>query len=202
MKRKCTFFLVFAVAVSSSVLGANIAVTTTEDAGTLLDSFAGLGFMGLVTNSTYTGSLVLGSAGKFTGGSAAGLGWDEGAVLTTGLAANAVGPNSSPATSSLMFGSGDLLGLNTIPGHSTTDISILEIEFISGIGGNVSFNYLFGTEEQTAPGRLPHQNDVFGVFLNGDLLASADTFDATDRQPDRRYGRGVRRFDRQDASVL
>ncbi|MBN1948643.1 MAG: choice-of-anchor L domain-containing protein, partial [Candidatus Cloacimonetes bacterium] len=77
-----------------------------------------------VSNVVYTGANI--ASGLFSGGLSAGISIDEGVILSSGYAANAIGPNISDGIS----GNNGLPGdsdLNTlIPGYRTNDATILE----------------------------------------------------------------------------
>jgi hypothetical protein len=156
-------------------------ITATNDAGLLSSTILGSGIT--LSNATYSGGEA--SAGTFTGGLAAGIGIDRGILLTTGLAVDADGPNLNADlpegigwndTSMGKDGSIEYLGLPgdadlsaLVAGLETHDASVLEFDF-STAGGNVFFNYVFGSEEYT--GYVTSDfNDVFGFFLDGENIA-------------------------------
>lgn len=116
----------------------------------------------------YTGAAL--ASGSFTGGtsSGVGLGINSGLILTSGLAADAVGPNNSDGTSTGngTLGDADLNGL--IP-QATRDAASLEFSFTTTTG-ELSFNYVFASEEYNEFVNSSF-NDVFAFFLNGENIA-------------------------------
>lgn len=120
-----------------------------------------------VNNVTYTGAT--GASGFFSNGLASGLGIDTGILLTSGSAAGAVGPNNSSGFTgdNSLPGDADLNGL--IPGFTTFDATILAFDFTT-TGGDLFFNYVFGSEEYNEYVGSSF-NDVFGFFLNGVNIA-------------------------------
>ena len=115
-----------------------------------------------VFNVTYTGAS--NASGAFCGGSGI-IGFSDGIVLTSGDAANVIGPNNSPgaSTDNGLPGDADLDAL--IPPYTTYDASVLAFDFVPA-GTNVQFNYVFSSEEYNEFVASPF-NDVFGFFVNG-----------------------------------
>jgi hypothetical protein len=126
---------------------------------TLVNSLLGNGVT--ASNITFTGAPV--SAGTFTGGTGI-VGIESGIVLSTGTAADIVGPNNSDSqtTDNGIPGDAQLTALSGVP---TNDASILEFDFIPQ-GANLSFKYVFGSEEYNEFVNAG-VNDVFAFFLNG-----------------------------------
>lgn len=140
-------------------------VTPTGDASILANNILGSGIT--ISNITYTGGA--NASGTFTNGLSSGIGIASGIILTTGSAADAVGPNSADNTTTEngLTGDSDLDVL--IPGFSTFDATILEFDFESA-GGNLFFNYVFASEEYNEWVDSSY-NDVFGFFLDGMNIA-------------------------------
>jgi hypothetical protein len=115
-----------------------------------------------VFNVTYTGAT--NASGAFCGGSGI-IGFMDGIVLTSGDAANVIGPNNSSGKTgdNGLPGDADLTAL--IPGYTTYDASVLEFDFVA-VGTNVQFNYVFASEEYNDFVNSSY-NDVFGFFVNG-----------------------------------
>jgi len=119
------------------------------------------------SNATYTGADV--ASGYFSGGTAAGIGIESGIVLTSGLASNLHGTTN---TSDSITGDNGLDGDATlgalVPGYTTYDATVLEFDFTS-TGGDVYFNYVFGSDEYNEWVGSAY-NDVFGFFLDGTAI--------------------------------
>lgn len=144
-----------------------LTVTTTGNADTLANNILGPGVT--LKSASYSGASV--ASGTFSGGAAAGIGIDKGIVLTSGYAQNV---NGNANTSDGITGDNGLDGytpLNAlIPGYTTYDATYLTITFET-TGGDLFFNYVFGSEEYNEwVGSV--YNDVFGFFLNGTALAN------------------------------
>lgn len=116
-----------------------------------------------VSNVVYTGANI--ASGLFSGGLSAGISIDEGVILSSGYAANAIGPNISDGIS----GNNNLPGdadLNTlIPGYRTNDAAILEFDFTPQFN-SITFTYVFGSDEYLEYVNSSF-NDVFGFFIDG-----------------------------------
>jgi hypothetical protein len=110
-----------------------------------------------------------GAAGLFTGGAGV-IGIDQGLMLSSGNIITLVGPNLLDDTSydNGLPGDADLNGL--IPGYETFDATVLEFDFTCDNPTNVSFQYVFASEEYNEWVGSPF-NDVFGFFLNGVNIA-------------------------------
>lgn len=144
---------------------AGLSVTDSTDGNALASSILGSGIT--ISNVSFTGSAT--QSGFFTGGFSSGLSIDKGILLTSGDAANAIGPNNSDGITGVS-GTGsdaDLAGL--IPGYTTYDKNILSFDFES-TGGDVFFNYVFASDEYTEYVHSSY-NDVFGFFLDGQNIA-------------------------------
>jgi hypothetical protein len=154
-----SFFLVAIPAFSA------ITVTNMTTADDLAQTILGSGIT--ISNVTYTGSTA--ASGTFTGGLSAGIGIDSGILLTSGYATNVTGSNTADDKTgdNSLPGDADLDSL--VPGYSTHDATVLEFDFISS-GGNVFFNYVFGSEEYNEWVGSAY-NDVFGFYLDGTNIA-------------------------------
>lgn len=110
-----------------------------------------------------------GAAGTFSGGLDI-IGFDQGLVLSSGCATNLPGPNMyDNATCDNSYpGDPDLNAL--IPGYATYDAAILEFDFECEGVTEVSFQYVFASEEYNEYVNTDF-NDVFGFFLNGVNIA-------------------------------
>lgn len=97
-------------------------------------------------------------------------GLKSGILLTTGLATNAVGPNTSPGITGAISprlnkwkGDKDLNRL--AKGLKTYDITTIEFDFVP-LNNRVTFEYSFGSEEYKEYVGSAY-NDVFGFFVTG-----------------------------------
>jgi len=141
-----------------------LSVSTTNSATTLVNNILGAGVT-LVGTPTYNGAS--GAAATFTGGGNVGIA--SGILLTTGAATIAQGPNNSGSAG---YGNGvsGLSSLNAlIPGYTTYDATSLSFDFTTA-GGNLYFNYVFGSEEYNEYVGSNY-NDVFAFFLDGVNIA-------------------------------
>jgi hypothetical protein len=138
-----------------------------NDSTKLADAIVGEGIAVDPGSIKYTGAA--GAAGFFDDGMGSGIGINNGIVLTTGQAIDAVGPNdnNSTTTTNGSEGNSDLDAL--IPGYSTTDASVLEFDFESE-GGDLFFDFAFASEEYNEYVGSNY-NDVFGFFLDGENIA-------------------------------
>lgn len=143
---------------------ATVLVTPTNNANTLANTILGSGIT--INNATYTGALQ--ASGTFTGGNSAGIGIDNGIILTTGKATAAAGPNNAGNTSNSNVTPGDPQ-LNTLVTNGTNDAASLNIDFTTN-GGSLFFNYVFASEEYNEFTNSSF-NDVFGFFLDGKNIA-------------------------------
>ena len=139
---------------------AGLIVTTTNDGTTLANTVLGSGVT--ISNIQYNGAA--GASGTFTGGVSAGIGIESGIILTTGDAANAVGPNNSNSRTTDNGLSGDPQ-LSALVGATTFDATSLQFDFVSN-GGDLFFNYVFASEEYNEFVNLG-VNDVFAFFVDG-----------------------------------
>lgn len=106
---------------------AALVITPNDSGAALANSILGPGITLVPGSVTYSGADV-GASGFFSGGASAGIGLETGLILTTGLAANALGPNDEDG--------------KTGPGTTST----LSFSF-STLGGDLFFNYVFASEE-------------------------------------------------------
>ncbi len=139
-----------------------ISITAMDSGANMAQSLVGSGVT--ISNVTYTGDNA--QSGYFKGGIAAGIGIEEGIVLTSGEASNIDGTaNTADDTASDMGTAGNAELDALIPGTTTTnDAAVLEFDFLS-IGDAAYFNYVFGSEEYNEfVGSI--FNDVFGFFID------------------------------------
>lgn len=156
-----TASFISALALSST---ANAFVITPENnSTTLANTILGSGI--IISNVNYNGAN--GASGIFTDGNSSGISIDKGIVLSTGQATNAIGPNDNTGTGTTNGTSG-YAPLTAISGFSTYDASVLkfDFEFAGGEGGDLFFNFVFGSEEYLEWVNSEY-NDVFGFFVDG-----------------------------------
>lgn len=159
-------------------------ITPTNSADDLIEELIGSGIIVDPSSISLTGAPD--SAGIFTDGLEAGLGFDSGILLTTGLAIDAKGPNGNGTFNEVSGAGGSvdevLLGASSnfgLPGDAelaglvgsalTLDATVLEFDFETS-GGDVFFNYVFASEEYIDFENTEF-NDVFGFFLNDENIA-------------------------------
>ncbi|MGL5881016.1 MAG: choice-of-anchor L domain-containing protein, partial [Xenococcaceae cyanobacterium] len=114
----------------------------------------------------YTGASS--ASGTFTSGLTSGIGIDSGIILTSGQAADAVGPNNADNKSTGHGLPGDP-SLTTLAGVDTFDASSLEFDFES-TGGDLFFDFVFASEEYNEYANS-NVNDTFAFFLDGVNIA-------------------------------
>lgn len=161
-----SFISLFAL---QSVRSQSIIVTpvNSNEGSVLANAIVGEGIV--VSNLLYTG--LNGQAGTFTGGTSAGLGFNSGIILTTGLASSAssgVTTNASQA-----WAAAGSAALTTLLGDTTFDANILKFDFTVGDGSagqSVFFNFIFASEEY--PEYVNQYNDAFAIFFNGNNVAN------------------------------
>jgi len=116
------------------------------------------------SNVVYTGDST--AIGDFSGGNAPGIGIDNGIVLSTGLAMNALGPNELSGTSFSHSLPGDL-DLDAISGGTTYDACVLEFDFIPTTS-LVYVEFILGSDEYMEYTNIA---DIFAFFINGENCA-------------------------------
>lgn len=164
MKRLAIFALVatMSVPVCASITTQNMEKVTPQQLGELL---AGPGIQ--ISNVTINGSPT--AAGTFSGGGAAGLGIENGVILSSGAIENVIGPNDSTGKSSTLSTPGDPDLDNLVTPFTTKDATILEFDFVAE-SSNFAIRYVFGSEEYKEYVGSSF-NDVFGFFLDGVNIA-------------------------------
>ncbi|MCE9524850.1 MAG: choice-of-anchor L domain-containing protein [Planctomycetales bacterium] len=149
----------------------NETVDTSPSATQLAESLVGAGLS--VSNATFTGGA--GSTGSFSFNYPAVVGFGQGIVLTSGSAADVVGPNMSDSTSTSYGNLVDFAGpgdadLTALAGYETYDAAVLEFDFVP-TANQVVFNYSFASDEYPEWVNTPF-NDVFAFFVNGTNYAT------------------------------
>jgi len=111
--------------------------------------------------------------GRFTNGEFD-IDMDEGAVISSSYAVEAVGPNNNyyPAGDSLGRPGSALLDKLLQPKKRyTKDACTLRIEFDCDTPANFEFTYVFGSDNYPSTGNNAEE-DVMGAFLNGDDVSN------------------------------
>jgi hypothetical protein len=160
---KREYLLAVLCAVAFSAPAGALSVTTTSDAAALTDTLVGEGIS--VSSPVYTGPS--GAAGIFSGGAA--IGMEAGILLSTGLASDAEGPNSSGAINTTHGTPGDL-ALSALVGVPTFDAASLEFDFATDTG-SLFVNFLFASDEYNEFVGFADIDDVFGIFVDGVNIA-------------------------------
>gem|GEM_PF-1387593 len=142
--------------------------TSQADAAAMVQGMFG-GNCVSISNVTYTGYATTtgggrGAIGSFTNGSTTTVGLEEGFLLTTGRANNAIGPDN---VNNLSFNNGQPgdVDLTLITGITTYDAATVQFDFIP-YSDTLKFRYVFASEEypEYVDGGF---NDVFGFFITG-----------------------------------
>lgn len=148
-----------AFVVLSENLHAQLLVNTSQTPLQLAQTIAGQGvkILNPVINCGPNGY------GAYTA-SATNLGSNAGVILTSGLAADAIGPNNVGNRTVQVGTPGDAL-LNAVTGRTTYDACTFEFDIIPE-GDTLKFKYVFASEEY--PEWVNSQfNDVFGFYISG-----------------------------------
>jgi hypothetical protein len=141
------------------------AVQSNFTASQLAQSLVGPGVA--ISNATFTGGVT--AAGSFTFTDPTAVGFGQGIILSSGNAADVVGPNAADSTSTDFSNPGDpqLDALSTYPTH---DAAILEFDF-TPTANQVVFNYSFASDEYPEWVNTGF-NDVFAFYVNGTNYAT------------------------------
>jgi hypothetical protein len=175
-------FVALALAIAFSGIAHATTVTPSTNPTQLVNALLG-GNLNLVGTPTLTGAA--NAAGLFTGGNAAGIGFESGVVLTTGQVSEVDGPNTtSQETLGSTGGNADVSFDNGTDGstaldaivapNTTRNATILQFQFRFGdgsTGGNLFFNYVFASEEYI-DFVGSNFNDVFAFFLDGTQITN------------------------------
>ncbi|PLX13447.1 MAG: hypothetical protein C0598_03455 [Marinilabiliales bacterium] len=152
-------------AASPSVTNMDGTTTTSAD---LVENILGPGIS--YSNISFTGLTgTISSAGLFTNGGTAGLGFESGIILSSGYINNVVGPNISSGITGNLGLPGDAQLASLIPGYTTNDATILEFDF-SLPADSIYIEFIFGSDEYNEWVGSAY-NDVFAFFLDGSNIA-------------------------------
>lgn len=160
--------------IAATILGLGLAsgsaqaltITPTNNGTDLVNTILGSGITVNSGSINYSGAN--GASGIFSDGLASGIGINNGIILTTGKAVDAIGPNNSDSQGTFNGLPGDA-SLDAIAGVTTFDANVLEFDFES-TGGDLFFNYVFASEEYNEYVNTSF-NDVFAFFLDGVNIA-------------------------------
>lgn len=161
----------FLSAAASLVVAANanaIVINAENDGSVLASNIAGTGVT--ISNISYSGAD--GASGTFTDGLSSGIGIESGIIMSSGSAAGAAGPNDSTGETTAN-GLPGYAPLDALAGASTFDATVLsfDFEFDGGVGGDLFFNMVFGSEEYNEFVNAGF-NDTFAFFLDGVNIAT------------------------------
>lgn len=140
----------------------NTSLTPTQ----LAESLVGTGVS--VSNVTFRGGAQSTGSFDFTNAPTV-VGFSKGILLSSGNAADVVGPNAADWTSTdwVQPGDADLDVLSTYP---TYDAAVLEFDFIP-TSNQVTFEYVFASDEYPEWVNTPF-NDTFAFYVNGTNYAN------------------------------
>ncbi|MBI1265957.1 MAG: hypothetical protein GC193_00865, partial [Cryomorphaceae bacterium] len=151
--------LLLSISVTSS---AQLVVNTSASGTDLANALIGSG----VTISNVNLDCGPNASGLFTGGNTTNVGIDQGVLLTTGLATDAIGPNSAGNTSfdhsSTYHGDADLQAISAFP---LNDACSLSFDFTSQ-SSLITVQYSFASEEYNEYVCSVY-NDLFAFFVTG-----------------------------------
>ena len=135
-------------------------IDTTLTATDLASALVGSGLS--VSNATFTGGTD--STGSFNFTDPTVVGFNNGILMSSGRAADVIGPNKSESTSTDFTLPGDA-DLDALSGYPTHDAAVLEFDFVP-TANQVVFQYVFASDEY--PEWVDTDfNDVFAFFVNG-----------------------------------
>ena len=171
---KITYLLVFLI--NASVFSQLTVNNTTINPTQLVQNVL-LGTTVTATNIKFNGSVanantVRDQAASFTTNfNQTNLGLESGVLLTTGKSQVALGPNNNPSnsivsTDAAFNGDSDLATLSGRPVSDVRNSAILEFDFVA-TGENLTFDFVFASEEYPEYSTNPVYNDSFGFFLSG-----------------------------------
>jgi hypothetical protein len=154
------FFVITGCIFSDTTYADPLVVNSSLSANLLAANLMGTGVT--FSNEKYTGNID--ANGTFTGGTGV-IGFESGIILSSGRAADVVGPNNSTSYTT-SFGSAGDPDLETLNGttNETHDAASLEFDFVPS-ADTIAFSFVFGSEEYNE--FVGTFNDIFGIFLDG-----------------------------------
>ncbi|MCC6599190.1 MAG: choice-of-anchor L domain-containing protein, partial [Crocinitomicaceae bacterium] len=138
-----------------------LAVDNTATATQLANKIVGAG----VTISNVSLQSAVGGTGIFSNGNTTNVGLNEGILLTTGDANDAIGPNSSGSTTKDKEDFADDPDLDGLTPYSIRDQAILTFDFVAE-SDFITLQYVFGSEEYNEY-VCSQFNDLFAFFVTG-----------------------------------
>ena len=160
MKTLAKHFAVALFLLSSGALNAQLNVAPSSDGNALASAILGSG----VTISNVVLNCGADGAALFTGGNTTNVGLDNGVLLTSGLATDAIGPNAAGNTS-FATGNGSDPDLQSLIAQPLNDACVLSFDFVANANA-ITVQYVFASEEY--PEYVCSAfNDVFGFFVSG-----------------------------------
>ena len=139
---------------------AQLSTSASSNPSLLANTLVGAG----ITVSNATLVCPTGASGTFSNGGSTNIGLDEGVMLSSGLIADAVGPNDIQNTTTNFGAAGDA-DLTALSGFATNDACKLEFDF-EAVANQVSISYVFSSEEYLEFVNTQF-NDVFGFLVSG-----------------------------------
>ena len=150
---------------------AQLSVSSNSNAAALAAKLVGPGVT--ITNAVL--NCPTGAAGEFSAGPGINeVGIGKGVLLTSGNVSVAAHPNDSQNATVMNGASGNSLLDALIPGYQTYDACLLEFD-LEAIGNQVSFEYVFASEEYDEY-YCSQYNDVFGFFVSNGPNPSGGTY--------------------------
>jgi hypothetical protein len=152
---------------AASALQPKLGVVPGATASALAASLAGAGVT--LANASYRGDPA--AAGTFSAAQAA-IGIEAGVVLSTGNAADVVGPNSDASRGTNNLRAGDATVDMLAAPYRTVDAAVLEFD-VTPAAATISIRYVFGSEEYPEFVGTAY-SDVMAIFVNGVNCANHD----------------------------
>jgi hypothetical protein len=166
------FFVIAIVIQAPTIASANPGLSVQPIDGTtvtptnLVSTLVGPGVS--FSNVAYTGDNA--ASGTFSGGTGI-IGFNSGILLTSGSAADVVGPNNSDGKTTDYGGPGDadLEAIQGVGSGNSHDAAVLQFDFTPN-ATPIYFNFVFASEEYNEYANTQY-NDVFAFFVNGSNCA-------------------------------
>lgn len=146
--------------------GPALTVNPSVTAAALAEKLVGKGIT--ISNVKFQGAEA--AKGIFSGGTGI-IGFEEGIILSTGKAADVVGPNNKSDTSTNNETNGDADLEKLMNNAKTNDAAVLEFDFVPQ-SDTISFQYVLASDEYN---EYLDYADVFAFFINGQNAALLPT---------------------------
>jgi gliding motility-associated-like protein len=152
-----TLILIFGINKAHAQLTVNTAVTPSQLVSALLG--------GGLNVSNITLNCPTGASGTFSNGNTTNIGITNGIIMTSGQAANAIGPNSSGSAGTCNGTSSSDPQLVALEPLATHDVCVLEFDMVPSCN-TLQIRFVFGSDEypEFVNGGF---NDAFGFFISG-----------------------------------